>query len=375
LELYITPDDYTERRNKLATAMERESILAFIAEPSASMTYFTGTQWKLTERAFLFVKTQTDYFWIVPAFELGKAREYIPNGINATNIHVWQEAESPYDVLANVLQLNETIVNRIAVAPETRLFIENSISNMKSVQVVFGGPIETNIRMIKTSREINIMRCANLATKQVLKVLVETGMIPLGVVQSKLKEHVDRALKAVGLTNVWSLVLFGANAAFPHGTKQDLVLGDGDYVLLDIGGELNGYQSDISRTFRVGKGTAEIDEAWKVVQQAQAKAFAAIKAGVNCSTIDSVAREVVEARFPNAFTHRLGHGIGIQGHEDPYFVQGNSVMLAEGMTLSVEPGIYLPGKFGIRLEDIVVVTKDGCEVFGSRPMSVTKPVE
>jgi len=148
--------------------------------------------------------------------------------------------------------------------------------------------------MVKSSNELKILSCANIITKEVLKTIYESGIIKIGVTETELKLHVSQALTAVGLRNIWYLVLFGPNAAFPHGTSNNLALNSGDFILFDIGGELLNYQSDISRTIRFEKGSEEIERAWYVVQKAQTAGFEAIKPGVKCSDVDAAARKVVD---------------------------------------------------------------------------------
>jgi Xaa-Pro dipeptidase len=186
-------------------------------------------------------------------------------------------------------------------------------------------------------------------------------------------ELVRAAQLAAGLDNVWVLPLFGPNAAFPHGTPEGRELAEGDLILVDTGGFLHGYASDITRTWAFpdpGAVDEERARAWEVVREAQAAALDVIAPGVRCAEVDAAARRVVAAAGFDGdyghFTHRLGHGIGMQVHEPPYLVRDADHVLEPGNTMSDEPGLYLPGEYGIRLEDIVAVTEDGVEVFGPR---------
>ena len=182
------------------------------------------------------------------------------------------------------------------------------------------------------------------------------------------------AQKAAGLTDVWVLALFGPAASFPHGTHEDRALRPGDVVLVDTGGSLHGYRSDITRTWVLGEPSRDVLRAWDTVAAAQAAALAKMAPGVACAEVDAAARAVIAqagygtAHGYEAFTHRLGHGIGLQVHEPPYLVTDNDLRLQPGMTMSNEPGIYLPGRFGIRIEDIVAITSSGAEVFGDPVM-------
>jgi Xaa-Pro dipeptidase len=170
------------------------------------------------------------------------------------------------------------------------------------------------------------------------------------------------------------LVAFGESTAFPHGTRTRRSLAEGDLILVDTGGELCGYQSDITRTWAFGEVGTEQRHAFATVLRAQEAAMERIRPGIMCGEVDAAARAVMEREGFGGdyqrFTHRLGHGIGIEGHEAPYFVRGSEVRLEAGMTLSNEPGIYLPGRFGVRIEDIVAVSEVGAEVFGPRVLSL-----
>ena len=188
----------------------------------------------------------------------------------------------------------------------------------------------------------------------------------------------ERAHGRLGLTDHWDLSLIGPAAAYPHGENRDLELKRGDVLLVDTGGALHGYQSDCMRTW-VFDGTPSeyVARVWNCVRDAELAAFEAIAPGVRAGDVDLVARRLLEGHGLTegytTFTHRLGHGIGMEGHEDPYFDSGSEVILATGMTLSDEPGIYLPGEFGVRIEDIVAVTADGAEHFGSWQLTPTSP--
>src|SRR5690606_21520642 len=201
-----------------------------------------------------------------------------------------------------------------------------------------------------------------------------------GMSEAVLADVLRAAQRAAGLDNVWVLALFGPNAAYPHGTPEGRTLAEGDLILVDTGGFLHGYASDITRTWAFPSVEA-IDEprrkAWAVVHQAQTAALEQIRPGVRCAEVDAAAREVVaKAGFDpdyGVFTHRLGHGIGMEVHEAPYLVRDAEHRLEVGNTMSNEPGIYVPGGFGIRLEDIVAVGEDGPEVFGPRAGSLELP--
>ncbi|HWB79557.1 MAG TPA: M24 family metallopeptidase, partial [Nannocystaceae bacterium] len=195
--------------------------------------------------------------------------------------------------------------------------------------------------------------------------------------QEEVAALVDAALTAAGLVDAWTLALVGPNASFPHGTGASRTVAAGDVVLVDTGASLHGYRSDISRTWVVGEPSEAVTRAYAAVAAAQKAALATIRPGVQARAVDAAARAVIlEAGYgpdDRYFTHRLGHGIGLEVHEPPYLVGGNELVLEAGMTMSDEPGIYVPDGFGIRLEDIVAVTDDGAEVFGELSGPVRDP--
>lgn len=229
--------------------------------------------------------------------------------------------------------------------------------------------------MIKSAAELACLRRANQATKAALAAVA--AHVRAGMRQSDVAALVREAQGAAGLGSIWALVLFGPDAAYPHGTESDRVLVEGDLILVDTGGALHGYCSDITRTWAFGAPDDQQRRIWDIVSEAQRAAMARIRPGVRCSEVAAAARAVVAAAGHGdgyqRFTHRLGHGIGLNVHEHPYLVRGNDLVLAPGMTMSNEPGLYLPGRLGVRIEDIVAVTEDGAEVFGPMAASIDAP--
>jgi Xaa-Pro dipeptidase len=373
----IQKEEYSTRRLNLKSKMTEFNVEAMIMEPGPEMIYFTGIKWKWSERPFLFVVTKQEEFFLCPTFELTKANETISD--NSFQIFTWNEDESPYEVLKLNLKENK----RISISKETRIFIQENIRKLDNIVILDQSSIMDEIRMIKSMKERDILNCVNILTKAVHYQIYTSHLIKVGIKQSELTQHVRNALLAVGLTNIWSIVLFGKNAAFPHGTKEDASLVHGDFILVDIGGSLFDYQSDITRTYNFPLGMTggvneKVEKAWKLVQQSQQAALKEIKPGKTCGEIDRASRKVIdESEWGTGFKyyqHRLGHGIGIQGHEDPYFVGNSNIILKKGMMLSVEPGIYVNGEFGIRIEDIIMVTEDGYELFGGQSTNLTYPI-
>lgn len=222
------------------------------------------------------------------------------------------------------------------------------------------------------------MRCANILTKKAIK--IASDQIYVGITENQVKSLVRSALEAGGLTNVWHTVLFGENAAYPHGTANTRPLREGDLILIDTGGELKGYQSDITRTFPFGGYSQWQKEMWYATRAAQQAALNAISLGNTLGNLDAAAREVMEefgyGGNYELFKHRLGHGIGMEGHEEFYAVKGNEKTIVPGLCFSVEPGIYDLETGGVRIEDIVCVTSEApfYELFGPTSDSIDDPL-
>jgi Xaa-Pro dipeptidase len=364
----IEPTGTTERAERLRRALEvmlNEGTEALVLEPGVDMRYLTGVMWGLSERPFLMVLERNGRAtWIAPAFEEGTAREQLGDG---ARLLTWDEHQSPYSRLEDVISRGR---GRVALGPAMRWFVAQGIAHaVDERRIARGIDVVGRCRLIKSPEEQARLRRANEATKAALAWVQEH--IEVGMAEPTVKNLVIRAQKAAGLTDVWALVLFGPNAAYPHGTRTERRLTERDVVLIDTGGSLHGYRSDITRTWLGQAATDEAHRAWETVRRAQQAAMAEIRPQARCSEPEAAARAVIveagwgpDYRF---FTHRLGHGIGLQVHEPPYLVRDNLRLLEPGMTMSIEPGIYVRGQFGVRLEDIVLVTEAGREVFGREP--------
>ena len=373
----IAGPDEAERRSqraRMAEALAAAGQRALVVEPGPTMQFLAGVRWGRSERPFLLVlPREGEHFWVVPAFEERRAREQLGDA----DVSAWQEHESPYDIVAKRLGAGKGGAGApVAVEPQMRGFLVEGLRRaMGKTKVVDGAGVVHGVRMRKQPAELERLRRANEATKAALRLVASE--VSGGIRQSELAQLIRDAQGRAGLGDVWVLALFGPNAAFPHGTAEDRALTDGDVVLVDTGGSLHGYRSDITRTWVFGTPSDEVRTAWATVAEAQRRALAQIKPGVQCGQVDAQARAVIEAagfgRGYERFTHRLGHGIGLEVHEPPYLVQASTQVLEPGMTMSNEPGIYVPGQFGIRIEDIIAVTETGAEVFGPMVTSIDEP--
>jgi len=360
------PAEWAEHRTRVQAAMRAAGIDALVVEPGAGLMYLTGIAWGRSERPFVLVLPgEGEPAIVCPAFEQRTATERA----NGLELVLWREHENPFTKLAALVRTRGGARPRVAIEPSMRRFIASGVARVLDRAIVVDDDVLGAARIHKTEAELARLRRANEATKRALASVAQR--IRIGTPQAQIGEWTEQALLATGMVEPWALALVGANASFPHGTANAREVEPGDVVLIDTGASLHGYRSDITRTFVVGHIDDEVARAWETVARAQQAAFAAIRPGARCGDVDAVARAVVtEAGFGDAdryFTHRLGHGIGLEVHEPPYLVGGSDVVLAPGMTMSNEPGIYVPGAFGIRLEDIVLVTETGADVFGAWP--------
>ncbi|KAI8089190.1 peptidase M24, structural domain-containing protein [Halteromyces radiatus] len=359
----IPGSQYIERQQRLAKALDDDS--AFVLEPSPSMIYYTNMTWSRTERPFLVVFTRNqqsitglDMTIITPLFEETRAKEQVSQANLPIPIHMvaWVEHGSPFETAKQVLGHVKTV----QVEPSTRFFIVDGLQRVMN-NVIMASTTVQQLRMVKSPEELAIMRCANQLTELAIRTVKRH--VQVGMTENTIADKMTQALEHIGLIHTWVVALVDDNAAFPHGQpgKTNQVQSN-SLVLIDTGGELYGYQSDTTRTFFLQDyNNKTVEEAWYTVQRAQDTVLKTMKQGHSCAQVDLAARGVIEqAGWGDFFTHRLGHGIGLEMHEDPYMNQGNTeCTLQPGFTFSVEPGVYVPLQFGIRLEDIVVVNQQG----------------
>ncbi|MCE9593455.1 MAG: Xaa-Pro peptidase family protein [Planctomycetes bacterium] len=373
----IRPEERVGRRARAARLLGELGLDALLVEGGATFSYLTGLSWWPSERLFAFVLlADGSHFWLCPAFEAEKARLKLRRDDTlGEDVVVWQEHEYAWKPLA--AELARRRVERVAVDPAARFFVvENLADAFGRERVVGAGKLIGRLRGVKDAHELAILRRASELTQQAL-VAVAPHLRP-GMNGAEISELVQHAERRLGLTNPWDLSLVGPLAAYPHGEDKSAKLEAGQFVLVDTGGTLHGYQSDTTRTWcPVGKPGERELRAWTTVRDAQLAAFDAIRPGARCADVDRAARETIErAGYGSgytALTHRLGHGIGMEGHEAPYFDGGSDVLLESGMTLSDEPGIYVLGAFGVRLEDVVAATDTGADHFGKWQSDPSSP--
>ena len=363
----VTDAERGQRRRLLAQLLSDAPDTYYVAESGVTLRYLLGLHWHASERPVLCaVAPDAVTTLVVPAFEYPTIMERMtPETRNGLRIFVWQEHENPAQVLVANLAHDNGSAMQVAADPTMRNFVRELL--LEQLSVVSGTSLIERVRLQKLPEELARLRRANEAT--IVAIDAASRLFRRGMSQDDVSGLVRAAQEAAGLQNVWVLALAGENASYPHGTRNPAYVRDTQVLLIDTGGELHEYQSDISRTFGVGRVSPTILAAYRTVYRAQSVAMAALRPGVACEKIDSLARlELAKDGWGREYQrmgHRLGHGIGIQGHEAPYLRPQNTRVLAPHMTMSVEPGIYVPGRFGIRIEDIVAITPEGYEKFGA----------
>lgn len=370
----LTPKDYEMRLEKARRLMSNHGIDGLLLTGSINLSYFTNVRWGRSERTFgAVLSPKTSPIWICPAFELERANELIPEG---QEIRTWEEHESPYKLVGGILSDLGARGGRLALGPTVRSFVFYALrKDAPTLQLVDGAVVTEGCRGIKTKKELGFMDLANRITKLAYR----EGFAGLreGMSRGELGGLIRKAHQKMGV-NGGGGPLFGPSSAFPHGTMTQRALQSGDIILVDGGCSIEGFRSDVTRTVVFGKPTDKQKKVWDIVREAQLAAHKAVRPGVACEDIDRAARKVVDdAGFGTgykSFAHRVGHGIGMEGHEYPYLVRGNKLKLQPGMTFSNEPGIYLYGEFGVRIEDCFVVTEDGARFLGGmESTSMDKP--
>jgi Xaa-Pro dipeptidase len=361
----VPPDtaDYSLRVENARRSLSDNKIDAIFIEGGTNLKYFFNVTWWLSERVFgAIIPARGNAVWICPAFETERVRELIPEG---EKIYAWQEHESPYKLMRTIVADLGISTGKLAMCPNVRSFVLEGFIRDAGAQIVDGSVITESCRAIKTEKEIGYMDLANRITKLSLKYIF--GKIHEGMTHEELGSLCSDAHSQMGVSGGGGIG-FGLVSAFPHGSSKKKNLVKGDVVLIDAGCGVEGYRSDVTRSIIFGKPTDRQKQVFEVVLRAQQAAFNAIRPGVACGDIDLAARKVMEdAGFGPGykyFTHRLGHGIGLDVHEYPYLVKDNPLIIKTGMTFTNEPGIYIYDEFGIRIEDSFVVREDGPSVLG-----------
>jgi Xaa-Pro dipeptidase len=358
----ISAEEFRERIEKAQRIMNeaQPKFEALFLAPGTGLYYFSGIRWWPSERLLaLMIPRSGEPIIVVPAFEEGRMRERLKF---AAEVRIWQEDESPTKIAAAALADRGIRTGRVGI-DETNYFTfyDHFRAAAPGLECVSADPVTIACRGTKSAHELELMRLACEATFDVFRATFAS--LKVGISQDEINNLIEAGFTKMGLHG-GALVLIGASAALPHGTIKPATLKEGDVVLIDGGTNVEGYDSDVTRTgVVIGKPSERVARVYEIVRKAQDAALDAARAERLSGTVDDAARAVVtNAGFGpdyKCFTHRLGHGIGLDGHEHPYLVRGSKTVLAPGMTFSNEPGIYIPGEFGLRCEDDMVITADG----------------
>ncbi|KAJ5912395.1 hypothetical protein N7504_001278 [Penicillium tannophilum] len=400
----IAVSDFEERRDRLAQALVAEGVDAFVVEPGYTFKYYGNVSqpewevWEPEERPFLMVvrpfydqatgNVKANTTFLCPSFEAERARLLGMPFTDSLQIVPWEEHWNPYTTLKqSEVFLGLSRPARLMVDEEMRDFIQRGLGSAGFEIVGLQGKVE-EVRQIKTAREVDILRAVNTGTVEAVRQMRKC-LYP-GLTENEIASVLDNALRAAGMDPFFDIVLFDENASNPHGgTNGSKVLEAETFVLIDVGAHLYGYSSDICRTFFppflpkpakddvLSPRMSEKLKVWDIAFEAQTRSIDQMRENSTAASVDIAARDVISrAGYGEAFTHRVGHGIGIKAHESPYLNKGNHAsLLKTGMTFTSEPGIYLVDKFGVRHEDVILVQGEGepCLLTGSRAQGPWEP--
>jgi Xaa-Pro dipeptidase len=380
MKAQVRPITSAEREQRLEQArqlMRENKIDALFLAGGTSLNYFTGVRWGNSERLFAtVVPVSGRSFCICPSFEEGRAREQLNVGpLEGADVLTWHEDDSPYRLFAVGMQNAKISGGTLGIEERTPFVFADGLAQASpGSKIVSATPVTAGCRMIKSDHELELMKTANNATLRVYEAVFR-ALTP-GMTTQQASSLITAAYGQVGFHGEASFEV-GAYSALPHGSVAAQLISEGTPIIMDDGCTVEGYQSDITRTFILGKASDRMKGVFDVVHRAQRAALEAAHPGVACQDVDTAARKVIaDAGFGpdyKFFSHRVGHGIGMDGHEWPYLVRGNTLPLAPGMTFSDEPGVYIPGEFGVRLEDDMFITRDGAQLFTPQSPSLEQP--
>lgn len=373
----ISPAERLQRLAKARQLMQQNGIGSVVVESGSSLDYLTGIQWHRSERlTAAVIPARGDPIVVTPFFESPSVRETL--AIPA-EIRTWNEDEDPLKLVADFLRERGVEREPVGFEETDRYFIVDRLEHqLPGMKAVSGNPVVRALRLIKSPAELALMQAANDLTLKAMRHAGESARI--GMTPADFSASIDAATTALGGSPEFSLVLIDEASALPHGSHKPQIVRRGSTILFDCGCTVHGYQSDISRTFVYGADpTPEQRKLWNQVHEGQQIAIRAAKLGAPAGSVDDAVRRAYESwgygpgyKLPG-MPHRTGHGIGMDGHEPAYLVHGDMTPLGPGMCFSDEPGIYIPGKFGIRLEDCWHMTANGPKFFTQPPPSIDRP--
>ncbi len=374
----ITTEERRARIEQARRLMVENRLDALMLTGGTSLVYFSNIRWGGGERLFaLILPARGQPFFVCPAFERDRAGEQIALGPLESNpdIRLWEEDESPDEKVAQGLKDRGISSGRLGMEETVRFVFSDGVAKAApAVEIASGTPVTAGCRMHKSEHEVALMRLAAQATITAYEAAWRA--LQPGMTQRQFTHLIHAAYAQLGFPGEVSVIV-GAYSALPHGSIEPQTIHGGEIVMIDDGCIVEGYVSDITRTFVLGKPTDKMRRVFDLVHRAQKVALETAHPGVEAQAIDRAARKViVDAGYgPGyaSFTHRVGHGMGMDIHEWPYLVRGNTLPLASNMMFSDEPGIYLRGEFGVRLEDDMHITENGAELFTGQSASLEHP--
>jgi Xaa-Pro dipeptidase len=372
----ISAEEHRARLEKLQSLMQPHNTAALLVEAGSSLEYFTGVRWWRSERTTAaLIPAQGQPVIVTPFFEEPSIRETLRV---SADVRPWKEDESPFELLGSALQ--GLPAGALAVEPTTRFFILDRLTRAANNKrdVTAGDELVRACRLIKSPAELALMQTANDVTLAAIRQV--HGSVRAGMRNAEILNLMIATTEQLGGQHEFTLVLLNEASAFPHGSVQPQTLREGSVVLIDSGCTVHGYQSDISRSWVFGHASSRQREVWNTVKRGQEIALETAKPGVPAGAVDRAVRAYYEQLgwsrdygLPG-LSHRTGHGIGLDGHEPPYLVRSDTTVLEAGMCFSDEPGLYIPGEFGIRLEDCWYMTDAGPKLFTPLARSLEQPV-
>lgn len=373
----ISNDERRARIEKARRLMKANKIDCLMLNGGTSMEYFTGIRWGLSERmlAALIPLTGTP-FLVTPKFEEERAMEQAHQGPLGSDAEVmaWEEHESPWELIAKGLRARGLSTATVGAEETVRFVFTDGTAHLPGITVVSATPVTAGCRMVKDAHEQQLMRLASKVTHIAYEAAWKS--LKEGMTQDDFAHLVSAAHTQLGFSG-GAGVQVGKYSALPHGSVTPQVVREGSILLIDGGCRVEGYTSDLSRTFVLGKPTQKMKDVFEIVHKAQETAVKTARPGLACEAVDAAARKIVTdgGYGPDYkyFLHRVGHGMGMDGHEWPYLVRGNTRLLEPGMVFSDEPGIYIQGEFGVRLEDDMVITEKGAELLTPQSPSLEQP--
>lgn len=379
----VPPIDTSEFAARLAALQQRmidAGVAATYLHAGTNLYYFTGLRWNPSERMVAaIVFADGDLCYIAPKFEIDTIRDY---WLIESDLHTWEEHESPYKLLSGLLRDRQAESAEVWIDEVTPFFIVSRIqAACPDANLTLAQAATQALRSVKSPAELALIKRAHEMTLEVIQ--AASAMLRPGISTSEVVRFIDEAHQKVGAPagSYFCIVLFGVSTSFPHGVKDPQILQPNDWVLIDTGCQLHGYMSDITRSFSFGEPTEEQRAAFAAEQRAQLAAFSAAQVNASCEMPDHAARaSLIESGFGPDYAlpglpHRTGHGCGLDIHEGPYLVRGETAKMQPGMVFSNEPMLVIPDKFGVRLEDHFYVTESGPRWFTQPSPSVDDPFD